>query len=361
MKKMPSLTGIRAVAALWVMFFHMSENFHWNFTSPFLAKGYLGVDLFFILSGFIISYVHQHEFMRFSVETTKRFLLLRCARIFPVHWLMLVTLLGIWFLSKDVFLIPLGHPERYNAQDFILHLLNIQDWGFSPHYSWNIPAWSVSAEWFVYLLFPFITPIISRMKRFWANLALIGFSFAFLWGYSQVNHLPNLDLSFEHGLVRCVAEFIMGCALFNLHQLEPAESNAGLHTVRSGLVYPALGGLAISLAFSWPDRVVVLFLVLLIFALGTGRTWVHQWLSGGFAVFLGEISYSIYMAHGNCITIVHQLNRKFPVLTAQASWQNLGVNIGFMLAVILIAYGLYKTVELPSRNLARASLSGQKK
>src|SRR5512135_599191 len=86
-KDIPSLTGLRAFAAWWVVFFHCSfllpaalPKVYW-----FARLGYLGVDLFFVLSGFIISYNYWDKLASFSVKAYREFLWLRLARLYPVH------------------------------------------------------------------------------------------------------------------------------------------------------------------------------------------------------------------------------------------------------------------------------------
>src|SRR5437868_4164153 len=108
MKQISTLTGIRAVAALWVVLFHIlqfhgaSSSLHLGFLKPLASRGYLGVDLFFMLSGFVLSYVHQADFIIRDWGRMSRFFLMRIARIYPVHLFMLllyVLLVGAYVLS----------------------------------------------------------------------------------------------------------------------------------------------------------------------------------------------------------------------------------------------------------------------
>lgn len=91
-----ALTGIRAIAALWVVGFHFGlfplGSLGLDDALPVLRYGYLGVDLFFVLSGFIIYHVHQRDAGSLSIGSVLHFYGLRLARMYPVH---LLTLCGL--------------------------------------------------------------------------------------------------------------------------------------------------------------------------------------------------------------------------------------------------------------------------
>src|SRR6478609_3465827 len=181
MRKLSSLTGIRAIAALWVVLFHLRYLFSFGFFNLIIDKGYLGVDFFFVLSGFIITYVHQKDFSHWppgfvDFRLALRFIVLRWARMLPVHYATLAFLVFVtWVRSVLVhtsFWAYHGLPG--NSNDLILNLFNLQGWGLANHNSWNIPSWSISSEWFAYLLFPTIALLLLRhLKSLTSPLLLI--------------------------------------------------------------------------------------------------------------------------------------------------------------------------------------------
>jgi peptidoglycan/LPS O-acetylase OafA/YrhL len=348
MKKLLPLTGIRAIAALWVVLLHIHASFPSSIQLPFIVKGYLGVDMFFILSGFVLSYVHQHEFTQLFSPGTYPFMVSRFARIFPIHWLMLFTL-GLIIVTKNVILhLPSDNPGQYTGIDFIYHFLNVQAWGFSPHHSWNFPAWSVSAEWFAYLLFPLLTPFVAKLKTIKTNLGLLILCFGLLIVYAFLNHLPNLDWSYKHSLVRVTLEFLIGCGLFNIYKTVPAES------IKAPLLsIIAVFGLGVSVCLAWHDSITVMFITLLLFALTYSQGIVSDFLSKKSLVYLGEISYSMYMVHCILIMFLEQAQKKLPLFTAAYSLQNGLMTFGFLCFVILVAHGLFQYVEVPSRKVLR--------
>lgn len=100
-----SLTGIRGVAALWVMLFHIGQGIPgysllpWLTGSSFIENGFRGVDLFFILSGFIMMHVHAQDFTVFCRRTLWDFMIMRCIRIYPVHLVVLLSILAVVIAS----------------------------------------------------------------------------------------------------------------------------------------------------------------------------------------------------------------------------------------------------------------------
>ncbi len=349
MKKLLSLTGIRAVAALWVIIYHININFPSGLHNLFIDKGYLGVDMFFILSGFIISYVHQHEFLTFPSPQTIKFLILRCARILPVHYFMLFTYVFFFFFKSIVLHQPSDSPEKNTFIDFIYHLFNIQAWGLAGHNSWNGPAWSVSAEWFAYLMFPVLTPFIARISGFKNNILLIVACFAFLAGFTAVLHLPTIDWTHRFGLVRVTSEFIIGCALLNIYK-QVGEQPKLMETLSK----VALIGLVSAIGFQLPDIVPVACIALLIFSLTDGNTLLTRVLSSRPLVYLGEVSYSIYMVHSLFIMGVIQADRRLHLISSEPSLQNILVYLGITVGIIVSAQLMYHFIEVPSRNFIRS-------
>ncbi|MDU0356368.1 acyltransferase [Paraglaciecola aquimarina] len=155
-----SLTSIRSFAALFVVWYHVAVSFtayDFTFFNLFL-NGSLSVDLFFVLSGFILHHVYKDKNIH---KSYRKFVFTRLARIYPLHLVTLLTLLFITLVLDDFS--DRYNPEYYTGLSFFLNLLLVQNWGFIPP-SWNMVSWSISAEWFMYLLFPFMVCGVSRFK-----------------------------------------------------------------------------------------------------------------------------------------------------------------------------------------------------
>ena len=144
------LTSLRFFAALWVVAYHYWPSLTGGY--PVLVdKGYLGVELFFVLSGFILAHVYLDDAGAGRLNYG-RFLWARLARIYPVH---LVTLAAIGLMGALA--LALGYPMRHQVIVWSVlpqTLLLIHAWGTASVSAWNHPSWSISAEWFAYVFFP---------------------------------------------------------------------------------------------------------------------------------------------------------------------------------------------------------------
>ena len=161
-----NLTGIRAFAALWVAIYHFqtTEVVKSIDLGPLVARGYLGVDVFFVLSGFILAlnYVERDGAERSSALFDREFVLRRFARIYPLHIATFAVSLALW-IAASMLDYSFVADLRNDAWTAVANLANVQAWGLFDQLSWNMVSWSVSAEWFAYLvLFPllmrFLTP-----------------------------------------------------------------------------------------------------------------------------------------------------------------------------------------------------------
>lgn len=161
-RQLPALTGIRALAAGWIFARHfrveLLDAFPWlHIVAPLMNTGYLGVDLFFILSGFILTYTHfdgltERPGGSRNWRRALGFLWLRLGRVWPLTAFVLV-IFGLVFVAETL-LSP--DPAMYVGQldpwRFLAHLLLVQGWTTHP-LDWNGLDWSISAEWLAYLTF----------------------------------------------------------------------------------------------------------------------------------------------------------------------------------------------------------------
>ncbi|MDP4888605.1 MAG: acyltransferase [Candidatus Nanopelagicales bacterium] len=156
------LTGIRAVAAVWVLFYHLQGPLDTlgvmsiPVLSDVIRVGRLGVDLFFALSGFILTHTYLRKLgPKAHARPTLEFWWLRLARIYPVHFVML-NAAGLAVVAQALITGENKDRPRLNPIDYIRNLLLIQEWGPNPERGWNVVAWSLSMEWLAYLLFPVV-------------------------------------------------------------------------------------------------------------------------------------------------------------------------------------------------------------
>ena len=335
------LTSLRFFAACWVVLFHYWQRLAVSFTPALVAKGHLGVELFFILSGFILCHVYLPaiEQGRFRYGD---FLWARLARIYPMH---LATLIGIGLMAALA--LAVGRqvdPNILSWSALPANLTLTQAWGFAPVAGWNHPSWSISAEWFAYLLFPGFAAVTLSVRRWpaWAVAAALILLAVLFAGFERVAGFPLDEATIAWGALRIVPTFALGCALY-------LAWRAGAADRRKSLVGAAFFGAALIAAaqFGAPDVLIVALCGGLIISLAQvskagGRLGSHRFL-----VYLGEISYSLYM-----VSIPWELlfaNLAGKMLHLSGKQLPLAVWLIFALSVIPLAAAAHHLIERPAR------------
>lgn len=211
------LTRLRFFLIAWVILYHLNLPLHvtdaWTWLSPVLWRGYLGVDGFFLLSGFALWLGYGTRPPR-GARGIGRFLMRRVAKIWPLH---AAALFGLALLvgSAMALGVTIREPDRFSAHDFVLQLLLVHGWETTRIFSWNYPSWALSVEWAGYLAFPAVLAGLLRLPRAAAPLvpaaALLGL--AALVAFGPVGTL-NYTLNF--GLLRFGLEFTLGLGLGRL-------------------------------------------------------------------------------------------------------------------------------------------------
>jgi peptidoglycan/LPS O-acetylase OafA/YrhL len=287
-----SLTRLRFFAALWVVFYHWRVPWavEIDAVTDLLAMGRFGVDLFFILSGFVLAhvYIDAREHGRFDF---KRFIIARFARIWPLHITVILFLLAVW-AGATLLNVPF-EQDQFALRDLPANILMIHAWGFAPDQTWNGPSWSISAEWFAYLAFPAYLMIAARFsQRPWM---LLGVAALLFFGLDLVHSRlfgETLPMATERfGVIRIIPEFLIGIALYNLGRavvMPRLAARFALAVVLFVYLWAAHSG--------WDDRVVALLGAPLIFLLAELDRHAGETRAGALT-YLGDVSYSIYMLH----------------------------------------------------------------
>ena len=340
-----ALTSIRGIAAWWVVLYHFREAWpagYPDIATRVMAQGYLAVDLFFMLSGFVIALNYAGSF-RDGVRGSLRFYALRLARIYPLHLAMMIAFLANP-LAIHLFSSQGQTGEGYGADYYVLSLLLVQNWGFTRVLDWNIPAWSISTEWFAYLCFPLLALVLRWLPgRTATRLALV----ALLLGLLVWNGRASGGLGGrieELGILRCLIEFSIGMVLYSLVSAWPARpaalSWAGLAVAVGCTAAYALSGV--------PDYVVMpLGFIGLILALLDDRLWPVRLLHGRVLEWLGTVSYSTYLTHYFIKTWV-----KF--LLVPAGPVTIMPMLVYLAATLVASAVMYHAVEIPGQRRVRA-------
>ena len=337
---LPALTGIRGLAAWFVVLYHIRVGaYSWlpGQASFVLSKGYLAVDLFFMLSGFVLWLNYSGRLRREGLEAVPKYLARRVARVWPLHLFILAATMVYAALVAATGELNTAH---YPWHELPLHVLLVHNWGFTGALTWNDPSWSISGEAAAYLIFPLIV-LAADWRRLppafaIAALLLLAGLLAALMGGADIldRDIPRF------GLLRAITEFSMGtivCALWQRWRSRPRPAFA--------LAGALTGGATIlGFAANAPETLVVpLFLagLLLVLALTADRR--GNPLAARPIYYLGEISYSTYLVH-------FLLHIVFKILFVEDPANVPPALIGlFLLLTFLASVALYHGVERPAQ------------
>jgi peptidoglycan/LPS O-acetylase OafA/YrhL len=352
---LPALTGIRAVAALFVLALHADQMLNNKIAAhlPLLLRGYLGVDFFFLLSGFIITHVYQARLARPDKNVILIFLWHRIIRLYPVHLTILAALLLIAYVATANGVV-FNNPQAWRTEDLFWHLTLLHAWGTVDTAGWNPPSWSISAEWFAYLMFP----LIAVGLRFVRNplLALL-IAIVVLGATSAAFAITKWSLAQSWlgapALVRVSGEFLIGA--FLCRALASRVSHALPSWVGNWGGATALVLFFIGASYEAPDFVLVALLAVTILGAATAQGFLENTLGGRPMVWLGEVSYSIYMVHLPVLIILRRLLVAFGYQTWSETAYMLAFS-GMVGLVIGVATILFYSVEHPVRTRLRDSL-----
>jgi peptidoglycan/LPS O-acetylase OafA/YrhL len=350
-KEIKSLTGLRGIAALYVAMYHFFEPFDKSlqfYVLNFIRHGYISVDMFFILSGFVITLSSKKLFDDSEKESGYLlFMKRRIARIYPIYIIITLIAFGLLFKFKGV--------EALLVNVFLLQVLTPIDYIVGS-------SWSLSAEWLAYLIFPFLLAIVYKFKSEKWTTACVLLSFGIVLFISLNNSsflngfrpLPELNGRLDRftgisAVLRCFSEYIIGISIFKLYAKYKDSYSKYYHYA----ALPCSLLLIVLLSFHNTDVALVLLFAILIFSLSTDEGPVANFFSSGPLYFLGEISYSLYLIHPVLLRVDKFFYKKLLI--------NNEVYIGstFFITIILMSYLSYRFIELPSRDFLRNKLKWQ--
>ena len=309
-RAIPSLTGIRGVAALWVVLFHIGQGIPgysllpWLTGSSFVENGFRGVDLFFILSGFIMMHVHAQDFIVLRRRTLWNFMIMRCIRIYPAHLVVLLLILAVVIASpayvewSRAWNLPL-HTPAYTPLSFFQTATLTTRWLIPDYGMWNGVTWSLSVELLAYTSLPILANLLSRTQSpalclcvAFGSLAAMLCLLVAIGNYDGGN--PN-----RPGLLRGFGGFAAGVAL--------CRFCAVAHVTNRQTQWITFGTVAFITALLLVPRFAILMpfgFAILIMTLSYRVGVIDRLLSSRPAMFFGKISFSLYLVHSTPLLIL---------------------------------------------------------
>lgn len=335
----PALTGVRGFAALWVVLMHYTWGTGYvaqNLFDKVTYYGFAGVIVFLVLSGFVMAHVYPVFREKVDVPKFADYFYKRIVRIYPLH---LATVIAFIIIVKMGY--PLAGP---NDTDYtlVLNLFLIHAWGFVNEFSWNAVSWTISVEMFAYIWFPFVIYGLYRLPKI-ASIATIIAAVLFLkeLPYTRLLNMLEVDvsvmvLSYGNYLFQFTFVFIAGVALYRLVQ----DSVTWPVWVCDGMMLAGIAVLGYACSVPFQPWLMMCGSLLMIGGLlrdkGLGRIIFGNRVS----VFLGDISYSLYLTH-------FMLNAVLPQ-------HFVGMSLTEKVAAALLTATIsYYVIERPSRDFLR--------
>jgi peptidoglycan/LPS O-acetylase OafA/YrhL len=362
------LTSIRFVFASLVVAFHGSPLLERaglardGAVSNFAYFGFIGVQFFFVLSGFILAYTYRDLDTR---QSRHDFWLARFARIYPLYLLGLILVLPFQIAE---------HSASYLARTGALQLTLAQAWFPAAALSWNLPGWSLSVEAFFYLAFPLLlwrlratssrsllpiaalvfvlSQVIAYQAQKWLEAREVltspeaaGFWFTHLFAYNPLLRLPEFVVGMISGL------------LFLRHE----ES---LRRYSAWLVYGGIAGIALAAPFF--GRIPFLMLhngammplaAVLILGLALDSRFLFGLPSKGFPVLLGKASYGMYILHLPIAAWMALASKTF-FGSVPAEHPILYFAV-YYLAVVILSIAVFRALEEPARKAIKRAFASR--
>jgi peptidoglycan/LPS O-acetylase OafA/YrhL len=307
----------------------------------------LFVDFFFILSGFVIARCYAGSVSsRADIAT---FLRRRFARLYPLHLLMLTV-----FVTVAALALAAHHPmnqEKYSLALIPEQMLLTQSWSPSPVLQMNFPAWSISVEFAMYLLFPLLILCHREIGRL-GLVVIVIIGFVAMEVLSREGFIPAWD--YNYSPLRALPTFTIGIIIaLEMRTLVPAVP------VRIAPIVLALGACSLLASTGLMVLHASNYVIIALFGIAIVLTALGE-LSSNRPIFdrpvvrmLGDTSYGIYMIHGFIVVVF--LSAVWPRIS------NAPASIGCALAILLLVIGLATPIFYLFERPARDWLSGRRK
>lgn len=344
--RIEQLTGLRFIAAFAVLLTHFRGLSVQVPLEPLWHLGGYGVQLFFILSGFLLTLRYGH-----GAFSWRSYAVARLARVVPVYWFVLgITALAYWMTDSAVSLGPKPASADQAVQGFLLNALALQAWVSSDHVQqfWNAPGWSISAEFFFYACFPLF------LRWRFLDGSVRSFLFAGI-GYCL---LTALKMAITADAVAYSDRFPLlnfGAFATGILACRWMQRQYGQPVLRGRLMVTFIL-LALFLSTNWLMRdylfpgwvetispcVVYLLFASLIVNLAQDRGLAGRTLSHPIFVLLGNASYALYLIHWLALGVA-------TLRYGQAGKATLEMVFLMLASLVLLSIGVYKLFEAPAQ------------
>jgi peptidoglycan/LPS O-acetylase OafA/YrhL len=338
-----ALTGVRGVAAAVIVLYHYGDVQLYgggNMAYFRIPHGYLPVDLFFMLSGYVIGLTYKDAFGSGSLRNFATFMLKRVARLYPAY-----LAIGLLYIAKIAAgLSGQDTLSMFSAYDIVGNLLMMTGWGLYIHPLMGV-SWAASAEMGSYLLVPLLMVVTIRRSPLICGLTVVA-ALAAIYAVSISGRGSSGPLDVTNGnsfypMLRAVAGFTLGLAIYRFAEVMDRLST----TAQDVLLATILIAIIVTVSLAAGDRLLYLLFIPLVAVLSRdGR--LAQLLFGNALVYrLGIISYSIYLLHPLFLSFAVRAWRHF----GQTEIAYLVASAVCFIVIWLLSELSYRLIEMPGR------------
>jgi len=376
------LDGLRGVAAFIVIGFHLMETYRTGFADQVINHGYLAVDFFFVLSGFVTGYAYNDRWGKMSIST---FFKRRLIRLHPMVVFSVVIGAAFYFFQGY------SSPAARENNGWILFLLciltdllliptgpaiDVRGWGEIT--SFNGPSWSLMFEYWGNILYAFIFRRLSKAvlaalcvcSAFFTMDLALGWDVFGIFPEEKYNLVGGWILNGPHmytGFVRLLYPYLCGILISRIlagraSETNPSGSPLGIRNafwwlaavVAMALAMPCIGG-ETGVADGLYQCIVVWFVFPLVVIIGAGSV-ITSTRTSKICKFLGDISYPLYIVHYPVAMLQFGWIRRNPDAPL---WMHIGVFISIYVISVILAYGALRLFDEPVRKWLSAHWSAK--
>lgn len=334
-------TALRGLAALFVILYHCALLFPDVSLGPatnLIRRGYLFVDIFFMLSGFILMRRYGELLASPTSDVLHRFWLRRFLRIYPTYFVWLMLAIAVWFLLaawNGDYKFGLGE----HLLSIVLHVAMVQSL-LSLEILYHVPLWSIAVEMVAYLLLPLIAAWLVPMRRI--GIALL--AFVFLVGVASfIRYYGTLDVLDGFGsLVRCLLGFFLGA----LASLSTSRLPSAVARWSKGLSFMLFFMMvtAFMTGYIFEGYVCALAMVLMSSVPAPDGPC---WTQGLLPMMLGRVSFSLYLAHVPVLSVMVYIAAKLEKVTGMPWFSSYTLfSLQVVLASLLAALLSWRWIEV---------------
>jgi peptidoglycan/LPS O-acetylase OafA/YrhL len=356
-----SFEGARGLAAVFVALYHFGVLFR---AIPLIEYGYLFVDLFFVLSGFVISATYSSRITKFA--DLKPFMIRRFGRLFPL--MVFTTILFVLAFNFAIWMkrtvVAMGYTNLFKNPEALNYMvpnvgelagtvLFTQGMGVFDSLILNYASWSVSVEFYTYIVFALVWIMLRHRVRLFTSLLLsfVGITVA-AWTSFTLHDCVRLQtcysVTFDFGFARCIGGFFLGTLTYRLSKaIKINAATCQLAVLIAFTAFYCSVGRIPTLAFVFP-----LLCALLVASISHDEGFLADWLQRKPFQVLGERSYSIYLLHPIALAFfapVTNVINASQTLLRYALCSIIGIVV-YLMILIVVSGWTFKFIESPCRD-----------